>query len=510
MGYMQTLDDIRRARKQAVPLVAVETPDVWALLSAIAGLDCPVIAWDAVRGLYAGNAQGKTEIADLGDPREVVEQTANIIGALDTSLKLKSGSVIVYVNAGRFLDDPVVGSALSNCREPFKGSKRMLVLTGGTLKLPVEVASDTLLLTEPLPQDNELGEKLGKVVAQANQALQEVKLPVIDLADAKRESAVTAGKGLSLFGAEQVYSVSVSEKGFDLDSVWARKAKQVSQTKGLYYSRPKSPTFADIRGMEALQSDLTDLFGGKLSPQNVVFVDEVEKTIGGAGGGDLTGISQDFLGQWLTEMQDRRALGIILQGWNGCGKSLIGYAVAAQFGVGFTKWDTSAMKGSLVGDSEAAIRLAFKVLWSLADDGRTLFLATCNRQAGLPPEFKARFRTGSYWVDIPDKRQGEALWTLYLGKYSIAGYDAATLAETYPGWTGREIDQVCERAWRGGKPIEFYASRVIPSCVSGAAKLREMRQEANGNLIDATTGKPFQMDSTVSGERTFEWKGSKS
>ena len=50
-------------------------------------------------------------------------------------------------------------------------------------------------------------------------------------------------------------------------------------------------------------------------------VTNCEKVISGSGGGDTSGISQNFLGTLLSEMQDTNALGMLLTGVYGCAKS---------------------------------------------------------------------------------------------------------------------------------------------------------------------------------------------
>ena len=98
----------------------------------------------------------------------------------------------------------------------------------------------------------------------------------------------------------------------------------------------------------------------------------VEKAMAGATG-DTSGVSQDLLASLLSYMQDRAASGIIAVGPPGSGKSAWAKATGNTGKIPTIVFDLGGMKGSLVGQSEANIRSALKLVSAVADDNATPF-----------------------------------------------------------------------------------------------------------------------------------------
>jgi SpoVK/Ycf46/Vps4 family AAA+-type ATPase len=139
------------------------------------------------------------------------------------------------------------------------------------------------------------------------------------------------------------------------------------------------------------------------------------------------------------------------------------------------------MKGSLVGDSEAAMRAALKVISAVSGD-RTFFVVTCNNLDSLPPELKSRFTAGTWFFDLPDAEERDAIWKIHLGKYELVDADRPD----DEGWTGREIRQCCDLAWRLECSLAEAAAFVVPVSKSAKDTVDGLRTKAVDRFISAS------------------------
>ena len=56
-----------------------------------------------------------------------------------------------------------------------------------------------------------------------------------------------------------------------------------------------------------------------------------------------------------------------------------------------------------------------------------------------------RFTLGTFFFDLPDAVEREAIWKVYLAKSQFS--DAAREHPNDEGWTGAEIKECCRKAW---------------------------------------------------------------
>lgn len=502
---------LKAARRVSVPLVVVVTPDPAATEKAIvaalppvgtkddgAKAAPPVLAWDVVDGLRAVNEEAKTVRAALvGDFDGTV---GNPLEALRAAARMPKDAVLFTRLADRWWADPSVVQATANLRDRFKADSRMLVMLAATAHgLPPELAGDVVALDEPLPDPAALK---GIVLAMHEAADKEAVA-------AKVEKAVEAVQGLPAFQAEQVVAMSLGKAGLDVDALWERKRKQIELTPGLKVQR-EDVRYADVGGVPVVKDFLKRILAGRARPNAVVFVDEVEKFLGGTGGGgagDSSGVSQDQLGQLLAYMQDHGAAGCIFVGPPGSAKSMVAKATGNEAGIPTIALDLGGMKGSLVGQSEQNLRSALKVIDSVSN-GRSLWIATCNAIADLPPELRRRFTLGTYFFDLPTAVERKDIWKLWLKKLdlisTLKGVDARTdpgLAVNDAGWTGAEIRQCCDIAWRLGCTLAEASAFVVPVSRSAADQLAKLRRAADGRFLSASRPGVYSADD-AEGDRT--------
>ena len=238
-------------------------------------------------------------------------------------------------------------------------------------------------------------------------------------------------------------------------------------------------------------------------------MDEIEKALAGASG-DTSGVSQGFLGTLLSFMQDQEAQGCLFLGPPGAAKSAVAKAAGTTAGIPTIAFDLSSMKASLVGESEGRLRTALSVV-SAVSQGRALFLATCNSLSALAPEIRRRFKDATFFFDLPDASERHKIWEIYLRHFDLSSRFAAVYfgdSKALPddsGWTGAEIRQCCELAWRLECTLLEAADYVVPISRSAASQIEELRGQAHGRFLSASYPGLFDKDraAQAGGGRTF-------
>lgn len=484
---MSIVEKIKAARRVSVPIVAIQSSDLLQTIRQIHEAPemngCPRLQWDCVRGPTALNESGSAALGQL-DPNECGDP----VGMLDQARNLPPESMLFFHNAHRFLDGVGVVQGIMNLRDLFKRDRRTLVLLGCQLQLPLELRGDVYSIDEPLPSGDEIDAIVSGVHSDAG----------MDLEDGVLSVAHRAVQGLTAFQIDQLTALSLRKDGLNTEALWSAKYKQISQTKGLsVFDKPMS--FDGLAGLSAVKDHVRDVMHGRKQQQAVVWIDEVEKAV--AGKGDLTGITQDQIGQLLEYMANNVSAGLIFLGHPGTGKSAIAKCAGTDSGVPTIRFDLGAMQGSLVGESQAAIRAALKTVDAITG-GDALWIVTCNDIKALPPELQSRFSLGTYFFDLPNGEERAGAWNIHRKAYDLEGDDSC-LEVNDAGWTGREIMYACNNAYITGKPIAHEAKRVIPQCKANRGTIEALQQFADGRFLDASSGTEYRrkMPQESSGRR---------
>ena len=399
------------------------------------------------------------------------------------------GAMIFMLNAQRYFEDREgvspgqVIQGIWNLRDPFKSNRRTLVLLGPAFVFPPELAQDVIEFDEPYPNEGELRAVVTKGVAEAGLA---------ELDDAQVEQAIDAVTGLAAFTAEQVIAMSLTKAGLDVDALWQRKVSVVEQTKGLSVDRGDE-SFDDVCEVDNFLSFARRLVGSAKAPTLYVRLDEMEKSFGGLGvnGGpaDNTGMTQDLVGVILRTMEDYNWTGFIMVGHAGTGKSLVTKSLANAASkimkrrVLSTALDLGALMTSAAGETGQAMRVAVKVIRSLARGGRVCVVGTCNDMNVLPPALKRRFKLGTWMFDLPGRAGKDKMWAKNAKKYGVKEKQFPDDAD----WTGSDIRNVCETAELLGAPLSEvigYTTFVAKSDPEAIARLQRI---ADGKFVSASS-----------------------
>ncbi|QDU95172.1 AAA family ATPase [Lignipirellula cremea] len=465
------IEQLLSARRAGAPLIAVESPDLWASVRSISARingSAPQIAWDMQNGFTPLNNASRA-IGGLPDASE------DPTGALAAMNQVENG-VFYMLDAGDLVGDLLFARSLANLRDTAKASGVTVILLSAGFKLPTVLKRDVLVLKEPLPDDASIQQTVEDCLAAYNESLEQsdCELPPLVVDDVG--AVIRACKGLSVFEAEQSVAMSIRNGALDFDALWARKIATVQQTSGLsvYHGGDR---FDGLGGLEAVKEYMRLRMNGRRKPNVVVWLDEIEKS-GLANTGDLSGVNSDQLGQVLTYMEDYKSFGVMLLGVPGSGKSAICKAMAAEFDRLVIRLDMGAMKGGIVGQSEQNLRDALKVITAVGD-GNSLWLATSNSVDKLDAALKSRF-TDTFFFDLNDDEL-PAIWDAQKRAFGI---DDAT--PDVSGWSGRNVQRCCANAWDMGCTLEDASRFVISESVSGAMDLQALREQAEGRFLSAS------------------------
>ncbi|GJL52915.1 MAG: ATPase [Nitrospirales bacterium] len=481
------LTQIRAARRVSVPLIAVTTSDpahcIRTILASIlrnSDQPPPILKWDFVNGILAHNEAGQDALGK-GDSTHDPFATIRPQDALSMARQFPQGTILFFQNAHRFIHHEVVAQSMWNLRDQFKQNQRMLILLAPSISIPEELRHDILIVDEPLPTPKDLQEIVCDQYIAADLEAPDPQTLTL---------AVDAVRGLASFSAEQITAMCLTKKGVDLSRLWDRKRQLIESTPGLTVWGG-SERFADIGGVLAIKTFISQLLTGNAPPRSIVFIDEIEKAMAGTSGQahDTSGIAQAFHGMLLTYMQNTNATGMLFVGPPGTSKSLVAKAAGNEANIPTIALDLGSMKDSLVGSSESNLRQALKVISAVSDDA-TLFLATCNSLQALSPELRRRFTLGIMYFDLPSAEERSAIWRIYLSQYQL---EDSTLPNDN-GWTGSEIRQCCDLAWRLRCSVTEAARYIVPIAQSAAEQIKLLRSQANGRFLSANYPGPYRFD----------------
>ncbi len=503
----ELLKRLRKARASSVPLVSIETPDPAATMKLIAENVCnrqppvPCVAWDIVRGVLPVNNAGESIARETGEG-DADTTTGDPVLFLTAAAKFPARIMVFLINAHNYIEDVRVQQAVWNLRDQFKVDLRMLILLGPSMTFPPTLKDDVVSLDEPLPSQDQLAvvvreqekaagacSKCGGTGIDTGLECQACKgkgrKDREALSDGVLRRSVEAVTGLSAFGAEQAIAMSLTHDGIDIEALWEAKRKQIELTPGLSVWRG-AECFDDIGGLARIKRHSHRILGGKRPPSAVVWIDEIEKMLAGAEGrlADSSGVSQGILQAILSHMQDHNGRGFIFLGPPGTGKSLLAKALGKQAGVPTIAWDSNAMKGGLVGQSEANVRTALKVISAISNDN-ALWVATCNSMAGIPTALRRRFSYGTFFFDLPDTREKSTIWKYYTKTYDLSQQQIAK-RPTAQHWTGAEIRTCCELSWDLDMTLEEAGAEIIPVAQADPKAIDELRGEAAGRYASAS------------------------
>lgn|SRR5574341_952788 len=501
MKTAKVVETIQRARAHGVPLVAVATPDQGALAKALfqscaAHPTHALLRWDAAHGLRGVNRAGEQALAATQHDG-LPSSTFDLQDAARVAEHLPELSVVVFLCATRFVDDPAAATAIWCLRDPYKSNNRTAVLCGTSFALPSEIRNDVVLLDEDMPDDERIAETIGGIQCLVGGEKTEIQ-------PEKLRDCVDAVRGLSAFCVEQIAALALTPEGINVDDVWDRKIAAINAVPGLTITRG-GPRFDQIGGHAAILAWARRKWANPESaPRAIVRIDEGNDAFAGAGAqgiGDNTGVSQYFhsaILQWMEgDGSGRGNDGIILVGPPGTAKTYISTALGAEFGIPTISMDVGALKTSALGESERLMREAIRTVDGVAC-GRAFVVLTCNKMDSLSPQFRRRFLSGIWYTDLPTPEERPAIWAIQLRAHGLPEDSERPEDDE---WTGAEIRNCCRNARDLRCSLREAAQFVVPVARADRRSLAALRDLAHDNFLSTSYSGTYQRDAKAEASR---------
>lgn len=429
-----------------------------------------------------------------------VREAPDPLVALEEIDRLEDNQMVVLRDYHLFLDnaDPIILRKLRDVLRRAKAGGKTVILLGCRAKIPPELQRELTVVEFALPTIEELAPVLQGILTSA-------ALP--SLAAAEQNAVLEAAGGLTTVEAENAFALSVVAGGRVSAEVVAREKAHTLKQGGLLEVIDVPVGLDDIGGLETLKAWLLQRREAFL-PKAREYGLPVPK-------------------------------GLLILGVPGTGKSLTAKATASVFGIPLLKLDAGKLFGSLVGQSEANLRLAIQtseaiapcVLWidelekafgGMGGGGNTdggtsarvfgsllswlqektsavFVVATANDISQLPPELLRKGRWDELWfVDLPNQRERTAIWDIVIEKYGreTTAYDTVVLARASELHTGAEIDsafvEALHRAFSDGQrePAELDLGEVlnemVPLATTMSESIERLRHWAKGRARHAS------------------------
>lgn len=433
MTFEKELDIHLRARVTLIVVVTREEERVLQSVKAVCertGRSC--LTWDV-----ADHFQPLTNTTDSLPAAK--EPTA----ALEKIDKIEMEALFVLKDFHELWSDKTVKRKLRNVAQRLKFTKKSILITLPTTKIPEELRDEAVVVEFLPPVAAELELVLARLCKSPG-----VK---VNLTKLGREKLIQAALGLTAAQAQRVFAKAIVSDGKlddrDIELVTEEKKLVIRESKALeFYEVTQTPD--DVGGLGVLKD--------WLRLRERAFTEEAR----------AYGLPTPK--------------GIALIGIPGTGKSLTAKMIGNLWRLPLLRLDVGALFGSYIGESEERARQALRVastvapclLWidelekSLAQgsqDGGTstrvfgtiltwmqektapvFVVATANDISKLPPELLRRGRFDEiFFLDLPTAAERKEIVAVHLRKRNrlVKDFDLDRLAEESEGFVGAEIEQ---------------------------------------------------------------------
>ncbi len=365
------------------------------------------------------------------------------LSALEQVDKADGDGLFVLKDFHDCWSNPQFKRKLRSVSQRLKFSKKSILITAPSAKIPVELKDEAVIVEYPLPKNDQLGTVL--------QRLTQTPGVRVNLTKLGREKLIQAALGLTSAQAQRVFAKAIVSNGVlddrDINLVTEEKKQIIRESQALeFYAVHETP--GDVGGLGVLKEWL------RLRER---------------------AFSQEARNYGLPAPK-----GIALIGIPGTGKSLTAKMIGGLWQLPLLRLDVGSLFGSLVGESEErtqkALQLAETVApcilwideiekafsfggsdggvskrvfgtiltWMQEKTAPCFVVATANDISSLPPELLRKGRFDEiFFLDLPTAAERQEIFTVHLRRRNRLpqDFDVAQLARQSEGYVGAEIEQ---------------------------------------------------------------------
>jgi hypothetical protein len=238
MTFEQELDIYLRARFTLMVLVTPEEERVLETVKAVCDrTQRPCMTWDAADGFQPLTGRVGSPPA-APDPKTALERVD----------KAPDDVLFVLKDFHEFWENPQIKRKLRSLAHRLKFTKKSIVVTSTSSKVPEELKDEAVVVVFPSPQTSELEEVLNRLARTPG-----VK---VNLTPLGREKLVQAAVGLTAAQAQRVFAKAIVRDGVlddrDIDLVTQEKKQIIRESEALeFYAATETPD--DVGGLGVLK-----------------------------------------------------------------------------------------------------------------------------------------------------------------------------------------------------------------------------------------------------------------
>ena len=491
MKDIQELEGLLAAK---MPIVAIESREEAKLLQMFERFtmlnERSLWTWSVTSGLKKANGP------------ESAYNTTRIEDALRHIDRSASNSIYLFLDAHRFLDDPVVLRQIKDIAAKSEWTHRMLVFLSSKLQVPAEIEHLTARFRPSLPEPRRITEILNEEARRYRDTTgAQVK--------ANREALGVVAQHLGGLTEEDVRRL-------------ARMAMQDGEVSAadvarLLKAKHELVAASEILVLETGVPDIRELGGLAnlkrwLKVRREIFLNPPETSslpppkgvlLLGVQGAGKSLAAKCIAGAWQLPLY-RLDFGALYQKYHGETERNIREALAVANAMApCVLWMDEIEKGvagDSGGDSDGGVSrrvLGTLLTWMNERASRVFMVATANDIAQLPPELLRKGRFDEiFFIDLPQAAAREDILRIHLkrNKQDPAAFDLARLTGQCEGFSGAEIEQAIVAALyeaHAGKrnldndAVSTELKRTRPLSVVMAEKVAALREWARERTVPA-------------------------
>ena len=490
---MNTKEQLIKAKAIRAPFITYISTDCQATIASISSTlsPAPVYLMTIAGGLKACNDRAVTGMNDILATTITNEYGEQVKGQLSPIAmsdpltciqnfvqKCGDSSVLIISGAHRVIGDAKVQQEMVDNRGNLTEKGAMIILLSSeAVVLPSDIAGDIVALSEELPDSSARASIISELVAEND---------LLPLEKDAMETSLKATRGMTSFSVGQNVALCLSRKGVNLQDLWKLWEANINGVRGLQVEKDiLSPN--DIGGLSGMKEFGSRLAVGNDAPTAYIICDEFDKVQ--AGQGDSNGTTAEINNYFLSAMQDNGWGGNINYGVSGAGKTEIAKVWGAYGNVPTIRLDLLSLKGGIVGQTSEYCRKIFSVIKALCGSN-AYFIATCNRDEMISPELKRRFTFGTWFFDLPNKVECDAIEAVWSAKFPNVKGDRPDFFLN--ACVGADIKTTFVIAHRlNVSPLEAF-KWVTPVGKLNGEVIEKMRNNAHGRYLSASYNGTYQ------------------